>query len=72
MRLILALLLVLPAARPEGAEIKLAKIFGDHMVLRRDIDVPIWGTAAPGQKVTVSLADRQKEGLPASPFRTDP
>ncbi len=38
------------------AEVKLPTIFGDHMVLQRDIGVPVWGTAAPGEEVTVSIA----------------
>src|ERR1700690_3014466 len=28
-------------------------LFGDHAVLQRDVPVPIWGTAAPGEKITV-------------------
>lgn len=30
--------------------------FADHAVLQRDVPVPIWGTAAPGERVTVSFA----------------
>ena len=28
------------------AEVKLARVFGDSMVLQRDREVPVWGTAA--------------------------
>ncbi len=38
------------------ADVKLPAIFGDHMVLQRDTVVPVWGTASPGEEVTVSLA----------------
>ena len=31
-------------------------IFGDHMVLQREMSVPIWGTAGAGDKITVSFA----------------
>ena len=31
-------------------------IFGDHMVLQREMNVPIWGTAGAGDKITVSFA----------------
>ncbi len=48
-----AILSVATAAR---AEVKLPAIFGDHMVLQRDTGVPVWGTAAPGEEVTVSIA----------------
>lgn len=37
------------------ANVKLARIFSDNMVLQRDINAPIWGTADPGEKVTVSI-----------------
>ncbi len=38
---------------------KLAGIFGDGMVLQRDIDIPIWGTAVPGSGVNVSISGVQ-------------
>ena len=46
-----------PALR---AEIKLSKVFTPHMVLQRGMDVPIWGTAAPGEKVAVSFSGQTK------------
>jgi len=36
------------------AEVKLPGIFGDHMVLQRDTSVPVWGTATPGEAITVT------------------
>ena len=39
------------------AEVSLPHIFGDNMVLQRDIPVPIWGWAAAGEEVTVTLQD---------------
>jgi len=38
------------------ADVKLASPFTDHMVLQREMKVPVWGTAAPGEKVTVDFA----------------
>ncbi len=35
---------------------RVAAIFSDHMVLQRDIPIPVWGQAAPGQRVSVELA----------------
>lgn len=46
-------LCLVPAAGK--SEIKLPALFSDHMVLQRDMDVPVWGTASPGEKVTVTL-----------------
>jgi len=30
------------------AEVRLAEVFTDHMVLQRDRPVPVWGKANPG------------------------
>lgn len=38
------------------AEIQLAGVFSDHMVLQQDQRVPIWGTAEAGAQVTVSAS----------------
>ncbi len=55
---LLAGLLVFPTGRA-AAEVKLHGLFGDHMVLQRDMKVPVWGTADPGEAVTVEF-DGQK------------
>jgi sialate O-acetylesterase len=52
--------LVLAGASSLSAEVKPAALFGNHMVLQSGMSVPIWGTAAPGERVVVTL-DRQKE-----------
>ena len=36
-----------------SANVMLAPLFTDHAVLQRDIAVPVWGQAAPGEKITV-------------------
>jgi len=43
-----------------GAEVKLPGVFGDHMVLQRDVPVPVWGWADPGEKVTVTVGGQSK------------
>lgn len=55
----LALLLALATA-PLTAEVQCARLFGDHMVLQRAQPVPVWGTAAPGENVTVEFAGQTK------------
>ena len=47
---------------PSGAsaDVKVDRMFSDHMVLQRDLPVPIWGTADAGEKVTVKFRDQQK------------
>ncbi|ACB74622.1 sialate O-acetylesterase [Opitutus terrae] len=42
------------------AAIQLASPFGDHMVLQQNVKLPVWGTAAPGEKVTVEFAGQQR------------
>lgn len=38
------------------AEVKFATIFTNHMVLQRNVKLPIHGTAAPNEKITVTFA----------------
>lgn len=37
------------------AEVKPSTLFTDHMVLQRNIAIPVWGTADAGEKITVTL-----------------
>lgn len=39
------------------ADVRLAKVFGDHMVLQQKTDAPVWGWADPDEEVTVTLGD---------------
>lgn len=39
------------------ADVTLAEIFGDHMVLQQGAKVPVWGWADPGEKVTVTFGN---------------
>ena len=41
---------------PITAEIKLPALFGDHMVLQRQTDAAIWGTASPNKTVNVTTS----------------
>ena len=51
----LTFILLLLSAAVANAQVKMAAIFSDHMVLQRSMPVPIWGTAAPTKPVTVTL-----------------
>jgi len=42
-----------------AAEIRMPAVFGDNMVLQRDLPVPVWGTAEAGEEVTVGFADQR-------------
>ncbi len=43
---------------PDGTagELRLPSVIGDHMVLQRETENPIWGWAEPGRKITVGFA----------------
>lgn len=38
------------------ADVKLPAIFGDNMILQQNIKNPVWGWAAPGEKITVKAS----------------
>jgi sialate O-acetylesterase len=56
----LTALLVLLSASSLPAEVKLPSVFGSHMVLQREMPVPVWGWAAPGDEVTVTFRDQKQ------------
>jgi sialate O-acetylesterase len=45
-------------AGPARADVKPHPIFSDNMVLQQGVDLRVWGTAAPGEEVSVGL-DRE-------------
>ncbi len=45
-------------ALPTQADVNLPAMFTDHAVLQRDMPVPVWGTADPGEEITVKIADQ--------------
>ncbi|QDT69407.1 hypothetical protein MalM25_23440 [Planctomycetes bacterium MalM25] len=50
---LLALFAFIGAPLVASAAVRLPYVFTHHMVLQRDMPAPIWGTAEPGEKVTV-------------------
>jgi sialate O-acetylesterase len=52
--------LVLVSTLVSHAELRLPKVFGDHMVLQRDKPVAIWGWAERGKKVVVEFAGQSR------------
>lgn len=55
----LVVLVLLPDAALAQA-VKVPPIFRDHMVLQRDVSVPVWGQADAGSEVTVRFAGQSK------------
>ena len=58
LKLLLPAVALLPLAA--RADVKLPSIFGDHMAVQRDMPLKVFGTAAPGEKVTVKLAGHER------------
>ncbi len=62
LRQVLAAVLILTGfAAAASAEVKLAAIFGDHMVLQRKMKTLVWGTAEPGEKIVIALGPYRTE-----------
>lgn len=59
MRMLPAAALVMCGLAAE-AKVELAPVFSDNAVLQRDMTVPVWGFADPGESVTVKFADQTK------------
>ena len=50
---IVVLLLIVPLFL--HAQVRLPQLIADHMVLQRDVVIPIWGWAAPAEKIVLSF-----------------
>jgi sialate O-acetylesterase len=59
-RLVLALFAAMFCLRPALADVALPEVISDHMVLQAEMAAPIFGTAAPGESVTVEFNGRKK------------
>jgi len=60
MRLILFIFFAAFSVSSVKAEVSLAEIIGSSMVLQQKRAVPIWGTADPGEAVTVAFGKQKK------------
>lgn len=59
MKPIVSALLYAALATGLWAEVRLPTLFGDHMVIQRDLPVHVWGWADPGEAVKVEFLDQQ-------------
>ena len=60
-RILLGLLLLSSAPLP--AHVTLPAIFSDHMVLQRQMKIPVWGTSNPGERITVTLNNQTAQAV---------
>ena len=45
---------------------QLNRLFSDNMVLQRDVPLPVWGTATPGDVITITFAGQTKSATAAA------
>ena len=57
---ILAAILIAWVAPSHAEGLKLASLFSDHMVIQRELAVPVWGWAQTGEEITVEFAGQKK------------
>ena len=55
-RILLTALALVLVSNGVSAKVRMPSIFTDHMVMQQNADNKIWGTAAPGKKVTVKTS----------------
>jgi sialate O-acetylesterase len=48
---------------PPAKNIELNPLFSNNMVLQRQQDIPVWGTATPGGEVIVEFNGKEKKGI---------
>ena len=58
-KLIVLCAMVAPMAVHVEADVRLPAVIGDNMVLQQGMAVPIWGWAAPGEDVTVTITGQK-------------
>ncbi len=54
---------ILPLITLAQAELQVSPMFGDHMVLQRELAVPVWGKADPGDTVTARFAGKEAQAI---------
>ena len=53
--------MIMAAGTQAQAAVEMPRIFGNNMVLQRDIATPIWGRAPAGEEVSVKVAGQEKK-----------
>ncbi len=53
-----------PAVAPHVTHLRLSQLVGDGMVMQREARIPVWGWAAPADRVVVTFDDRDYAATP--------
>ncbi|MAG57479.1 MAG: hypothetical protein CMJ83_14400 [Planctomycetes bacterium] len=59
--LVACFVLVVAVSSPACAQVRLPKIFTNHMVLQQELPIAVWGWASPAEVVRVQVAGRSVE-----------
>ncbi|TWU45450.1 hypothetical protein Q31b_06220 [Novipirellula aureliae] len=59
-RILAILTMVVCLAGPANAGLQVSSLFTDHMVLQREMPVPVWGSGNPDATIQVEFADQSK------------
>lgn len=59
-RTVMILLLTIISFITNAQSLKVANVFGDHMVLQREKNVPVWGTSTPKETIMVTFDGQSK------------
>jgi hypothetical protein len=54
------------------ADVALSPLFSDHAVLQRGDKVPVWGTAEPGEQITVTAEGASAQATTGAASRRAP
>ncbi|MGB2866852.1 MAG: sialate O-acetylesterase [Bacteroidota bacterium] len=65
----LYLYLCLLLLEPAQAQLRLAPVFGSNMVLQQGKELPVWGTASAGERISIELNGSKKETVAADDGR---
>ena len=69
MNRLLSVLAMVAGATFAWGDVKPSSLFSDHMVLQSGMQVPVWGTASPGERVTVKLNEQEQSTTAAADGR---
>ncbi len=60
-RMILMIAALIAAGASAHGEVSVPPFISDHMVLQRTCKAPIWGTASPGERITVRFRQQERQ-----------
>jgi len=46
-----------------SAQVSVSKVFSSHMVLQRDMDIPVWGNAPTGAEISAQFGNTETKGV---------